>query len=167
MLFKGKDKFIEQVKLTDGAKLIFEKNNVVLVRVTTFNSCNRLFKKEGIKWCIAEEECHWKEYVEKPYLRRQYFIVDFNKIHDLNSIERNEALIGFTLINFDKVIAAHAKDDGNVIYHFNEILKEKDIYDEVYHEINLYNRRFNAVMTAIIVIAAIAYALCFVIVLKH
>ena len=164
MLYKGKDKFVEQVKLTDGAKLIFEKNNVVLVRVTTFNACNRLFKKEGIKWCIAEDECHWKEYVEKEPLRRQYFIVDFNKIHDVNTIEQNEALIGFTL-NFGIVTAAHAKDDENVIYHFNEILKEKDIYDEVYHEINLYNRRLNAVMTAITVIAAIV--LCLVIVLNH
>lgn len=164
MLYKGKDKFVEQVKLTDGAKLIFEKNNVVLVRVTTFNACNRLFKKESIKWCIAEDEYHWKEYVEKEPLRRQYFIVDFNKIHDVNTIERNEALIGFTL-NFDKVIAAHAKDDGNVVYHFNETLKEKGIYDEVYHEIDLYNRRFKAVMTAITVIAAMT--LCLVTVLKH
>jgi hypothetical protein len=164
MLYKGKDKFIEQVKLTDGAKLIFEKNNVVLVRVTTFNACNRLFKKDSIKWCIAEDECHWKEYVEKEPLRRQYFIVDFNKIHDVNTIERNEALIGFTL-GFDKVIAAHAKDDGNVVYHFNEILKEKGIYDEVYHEMNLYNRRLVAAMTAITVIAAIA--LCLVIALNH
>ena len=164
MLYKGKDKFIEQVKLTDGAKLIFEKNNIVLVRVTTFNACRRLFKKEGIKWCIAEDECHWKEYVEKEPLRRQYFIGDCNKIHDLNNTERNEALIGFTL-NFGKVIAAHAKDDGNVVYHFNEALKEKGIYDEVYHEINLYDRRFNAAMTAITVIAAIA--LCLVIVLNH
>ena len=164
MLYKGKDKFIEQVKLTNGAKLIFEKNNVVLVRVTTFNACKRLFKKEGIKWCIAEDECYWNEYVTKEALRRQYFIVDFNKIHDLNSIERNEAIIGFTL-NFDKAIAAHAKDDGNVIYHFNEILKEKGIYDEVYHEINLYNRRLTAAMTAITVIAAIG--LCLFIVLKH
>ena len=73
-------------------------------------------------------------------------------------------MIGFTL-NFDKVIAAHAKDDGNVVYHFNETLKEKGIYDEVYHEINLYNRRLNAVMAAITVIAAMA--LCLVIVLKH
>lgn len=164
MLYKGKDKFIEQVKLTDGAKLIFEKNNVVLVRVTTFNACKRLFKKEGIKWCIAKDECYWNEYVTKEELRRQYFIVDFNKIHDLNSIERNEAIIGFTL-NFDKAIAAHAKDDGNVIYHFNEILKEKGIYDEVYYEINLYNRRLTAAMTAITVIAAIS--LCLIIVLKH
>ena len=164
MLYKGKDKFIEQVKLTDGAKLIFEKNNVVLVRVTTFNACNRLFKKDSIRWCIAEDECHWKEYVEKEPLRRQYFIVDFNKIHDVNTIERNEALIGFTL-GFDKVIAAHAKDDGNVVYHFNEILKEKGIYDEVYHEINLYNRRLIAVFTAITVIAAIA--LCLVVAFKH
>jgi len=164
MLFKGKDKFIEQVKLTDGARLIFEKNGVALIRVTTFNACNRLFKKDSIRWCIAEDECHWKEYVEKEPLRRQYFIVDFNKIHDVNSIERNEALIGFTL-GFDKVIAAHAKDDGNVVYHFNEILKEKGIYDEAYHEINLYDRRANAVFIAITVIAAIA--LCLVVAFKH
>ena len=68
-------------------------------------------------------------------------------------------------MGFDKVIAAHAKDDGNVVYHFNETLKEKGIYDEVYHEINLYNRRLNAAMTAVTVIAAIA--LCLVIVLNH
>ena len=164
MLYKGKDKFIEQVKLTDGAKLIFEKNNVVLVRVTTFNACRRLFNKKGIDWCIAKDEYHWEEYVEKGSLRRQYFIVDFNKIHDVNTIERNEALIGFT-IGFDKVTAAHAKDDANVIYHFNEILKDKGIYDEVYHEINLYNRRLTAVFTAITVIAAIA--LCLVVAFKH
>ena len=53
MLYKGKDKFIEQVKLTDGAKLIFEKNNVVLVRVTTFNACNKLFKKDSISSLIS------------------------------------------------------------------------------------------------------------------
>ena len=157
-LYEGKDSFIKQVKSTKGAKIIFEKDNIVLIKVKKFKACNKLFNIPSINWCIARDKQFWYKYAV-GWFKRQYFIVDFNKTHSPIERERNESVIGFTTSE-NAIVAAHAKDDANLRTTFYYILTDKGINEEVYAEINNFKGIFANILSWILVICFIALVFC-------
>ena len=147
MVYKGHDKFMEQVKSLKNTTVIYDNNNIVVLEVKSFDDCNKLFDKEGIHWCIAQSEGHWNDYV--GCLSHQYFIVDFNKLKkgQTSDDDNNNSLIGFTFTK-GELSAAHARNDKSLrgsVYdkhgnyegiEFEKILKEKGIYNVVYSKAN-------------------------------
>lgn len=139
-MFK-KEEFLKSVKdYCPNTKVLYDRNNIVLVQVESFADCHFLFDKKTIDWCIARSNSHWCDYVAKPF-HKQYFIVDFNHINDENhGTEYNRSLIGFTTKRGD-LYAAHARNDANLLsesdkkynglHPFEKILKDKGLYDFV------------------------------------
>jgi hypothetical protein len=141
MIFEGREHFLKAIaNYCPQTKVVYDKNNIVIIKVSSFEDCNRIFCHDTIKWCIAQNKAHWNSYVEKIG-HKQYFIIDFNKMHEMRgSTDYNLSLIGFTLKG-DKLYAAHARNDNNLLngfikdrtgYHpFENILKDKGLYDFV------------------------------------
>ena len=109
MIFHGHDYFISRVGKLHDTKVVYDLNNIVVLKVGTFDDCSRLFDKDSIHWCIAQSRRHWNEYVGSMFTR-QYFIIDFNNINNPNSTEYNHSLIGYT-VEKGKIMAAHARND--------------------------------------------------------
>ena len=140
MLKKGREHFLNSVaKFCPDTKVLYDKNNIVVIKVSSFDDCNRMFHIDSIDWCIARSKSHWNDYVGKPN-QSQYFIIDFNDINSKDRTKYNQSLIGFTLVD-ESLMAAHARNDRNLLdssekvysgYHpFEQILMEKGIYNFV------------------------------------
>jgi hypothetical protein len=141
MIFEGKEHFLKAI--ADSCKdtaVIYDKNNIVIIKVSSFSDCNRIFCHKTIKWCIANQEYHWNDYVGKAG-HEQFFIIDFNKINETpGTKDYNLSLIGFTLKD-GKLYAAHARNDDGLLdglkkdktgYHpFEMVLKNKGLYNFV------------------------------------
>ena len=130
--------------------IIFEKNNVLLIRVKNYDACNWLFARPSINWCIATNEIHWREYVCKPF-RKQYFIVDYNNIFSNNSYDADVALIGFTT-DGTEILAAHTKNDSSIKGQFENILSKKGILEDTKSEIEKYAVLFGLLIFLSIVV---------------
>lgn len=167
MVYKGHDKFMEQVKSLKNTTVIYDNNNIVVLEVKSFDDCNMLFDKKGISWCIAQSKDHWNDYVGR--LSRQYFIVDFNKLKITPSSDddNNNSLIGFTFTK-GELSAAHARNDKSLrgsVYdkhgnyegiEFEKILKEKGIYNVVYNKANTGANELAFTIFAIIIAVVLA-----------
>ena len=141
MIFEGKEHFLKAIaNHCHKTKVIYDKNNIVIIKVNSFSDCNFIFCHSTINWCIANHECHWNDYVNKKG-HKQFFIIDFNKVNGIpGTKDYNLSLIGFT-IKDDKIYAAHARNDDGLLdrfkkditgYHpFEEVLKDKGLYDFV------------------------------------
>jgi len=110
----GESGFNKLVGKLRGAKILYQNNGVYVLKVTDFEACNKLFARESIDWCIANNEYHWDDYVKNPG-NKQYFIVDFNLMNSDSSYEANQAFIGFTLTKDGKLYAAHGRNDKNLL----------------------------------------------------
>jgi hypothetical protein len=137
MLFKGRENFLHELSVwCPDTEVLYCRNNIVIIKVNTFQDCNRLFYKDSIDWCIARSKGHWDDYVGAPG-QEQYFIIDFNHIDSEDRHLYNNSLIGFTLKD-GNLYAAHARNDRNLLdahekkntglHPFEEILKNKGIY---------------------------------------
>ena len=143
----NKDEFLQFVKCLKNTKVLYDKNNIVILRVKTYNDCKALFGNDKtINWCIANSRCHWDEYIGNHSFTKQYFIIDFNHVNDKPMIEgygNREyiySMIGFTTRFFVwNLTAAHARNDKNLLEEtyggnndkillFKRILKEKGIH---------------------------------------
>lgn len=142
MIFEGKEHFLKAI--ADSCKdtaVIYDKKNIVIIKVSSFSDCNRIFCHKTINWCIANNERHWNDYVGKAG-HEQFFIIDFNKINETpGTKDYNLSLIGFTLKD-GKLYAAHARNDNGLLdwlkkdetggYHpFEMVLKNKGLYNFV------------------------------------
>ena len=141
MIFEGKEHFLKEIaNYCHNTNVIYDKNNIVIIKVNSFSDCNYIFCHKTINWCIANSECHWNSYVNKKG-HEQFFIIDFNKVNGIpGTKDYNLSLIGFTTKN-GKIYAAHARNDDGLLdglkkdrtgYHpFEEVLKNKGLYDFV------------------------------------
>ncbi len=140
MIFDGRDKFLKAISNNcPDTKVIYDNNNIVVINVNSFKDCHNIFYHNTINWCIAESELHWVNYVGNESCK-QFFIIDFNKLHSSQRDDYNLSLIGFTLKNGD-LYAAHGRDDRNLLnakikdrtgfYPFENVLKSKGLYDFV------------------------------------
>ena len=134
--YKNREEFLALVKTLKNTEVVYDKKNIVIVMVKTFSDCSTLFCSDTVNWCIANKKEYWDDYVNKPS-RKQYFIIDFNdfkqtfSIISINDERNNFSMIGFTTED-NKIVAAHARNDDNLIGHYNNrfknTLKEKGIY---------------------------------------
>lgn len=139
MVLKSKENFLKHVNKLSDTKILYNKDNIVIIEVKSFNDCNSMFCIDSVNWCIAHRKNHWDGYVGKPN-QHQYFIIDFNDINSINKTKYNLSLIGFTL-NDGELMAAHARNDKSLLdniskynsghHPFEQILMEKGIYDFV------------------------------------
>ncbi len=138
-MYYTEQEFVNLIAQLGGAKIIYSKDGIYLIKVDDFYTCHKLFYKQTIHWCIAREQYHWDEYVKIPG-NRQYFIVDFNHVEDAEqTTEGDRAFIGFTYDKNNKLYAAHSRSDRNLNNHhyydddyeldFNIILKKKHLYN--------------------------------------
>jgi hypothetical protein len=158
--YKNREEFLALVKTLKNTEVVYDKKNIVIVMVKTFSDCNTLFCSDTVNWCIANKKEYWDDYVNKPS-RKQYFIIDFNdfkQIFSFTSIddERNNfSMIGFTTEG-NEIVAAHARNDDNLINHYNNrfenILKEKGIYNFVSNACNEFNFIMDVVITLVVVL---------------
>ena len=49
----GESGFNKLVGKLRGAKIIYQNSGVYVLKVTDFEACNKLFARESIDWCIA------------------------------------------------------------------------------------------------------------------
>ena len=139
----NKDNFLQFVKCLQNTKVLYDKNNIVIIRVKTYNDCKALFgNDETINWCIANSKFHWDEYIGDHPFAKQYFIIDFDHVNDSPMIkgygnrEYVYSMIGFTTkLLACNLVAAHARNDmclldtysGKELI-FERVIKEKGIY---------------------------------------
>lgn len=138
-MYKEKE-FQRLIEKLSGINLLYKKDGVYIIKVSSFKSCKKLFNDDSIDWCIAKGENHWNNYVS--YLgNNQYFIVDFNDIKSKNSVAYNNSLVGFTITKHGELYAAHARNDKNLLRTegysktiFAKLLLDKNLYDFVINE---------------------------------
>ena len=160
--YKNREEFLSLVKTLQNTEVVYDKRSIVIIRVKTFNDCNTLFCSNTVNWCIANKKGYWDDYVNKPF-RKQYFIIDFNnfkQIFSFTSIDdkrNNFSMIGFTTQG-NKIVAAHARNDNNLISHYNDrfenILKEKGIYNFVSNGCSEFNFKMAVVIALVVLIFA-------------
>ena len=130
-MYYTEQEFVNLIAQLGGAKIIYSKDGIYLIKVDDFYTCHKLFYKPTIHWCIAREQIHWDDYVKIPG-NRQYFIVDFNHVEDAEqTTEGDRAFIGFTYDKNNKLYAAHSRSyyDDDYELDFNIILKKKHLYN--------------------------------------
>lgn len=94
---------------TPDCKIVFDKDNVMVLNIPSFNSSRALCGKGRTAWCLTREERYFKQYVLDPRDAKQYFLFDFNKRED------NElAHIGFTVRRNDGIVNAHSTSNNNM-----------------------------------------------------
>lgn len=112
----NKDAFMDYIKNVEGidCKVVFEKDNVVLLQVADYETIKRLAKTTN--WCISKNKSYWNSYVEGRHAATQYIIFDFNKNED-----DNLSIVGFTVIRNKGITNAHdfvnndLTKNGNVV----------------------------------------------------
>ena len=109
---------------TPNCKVVFDKNNVVVLEIPDFESSEKLCGGGRTGWCITRGNNFFENYVEDGTRRKQFFIFNFNKP------ETDEtAHVGFTVEMGRGVVNAHStknknmmKDaDEKLIYHGKEM----------------------------------------------
>lgn len=161
--FKNRKEFLALVKTLQNTEVVYDKRNIVIVRVKTFSDCNTLFCSNTVNWCIANDIDHWDDYVNKQF-RKQYFIIDFNDFAQsfMGYEERsnNFSMIGFTTKK-NEIIAAHARNDENLLneHKFESILKEKRIYNFVAYGCEEFHFRMAVVIALVVLIFATPFIL--------
>lgn len=80
-----KEKLIKSILSDKNIKLLYNKDNIIIIEVFTHNDIKKYGSKE---WCIKKEDSY-KEYVGK---NSQYLVFNFNYHHDYC-----EHLLGFTI----------------------------------------------------------------------
>jgi len=130
--FTTKKLFLHEIKHNcHNTTVIYEKGNILLIKVCSFYDCHHLFDYKDINWCVAHNSYHWNEYVGSPDCK-QFFIIDFDNINNKsNTKEYNLSLIGFTYKK-DELYAAHARNDAPLKKAFKDIIKEKGLYELFY-----------------------------------
>ena len=160
--YKNREEFLSIVKTLQNTEVVYDKRNIVIIRVKTFSDCNTLFCSNTVNWCIANKKEYWDDYVNKPF-RKQYFIIDFNnfkQIFSFTSIDdkrNNFSMIGFTT-KCNEIVAAHARNDNNLINNhsnsFENILKEKGIYNFVSNGCGEFDFKMAVVIALVVLIFA-------------
>ena len=111
----NKASFMDYIENVDGVdcKIIFEKENIVLVQVFDYETIKQLAKTTN--WCISKNKSYWNNYIENYKDKaNQYLIFDFSKKED-----DNLSIVGFTTIYNKGITHSHdfvnnsLMDDGD------------------------------------------------------
>ena len=104
--------FVDNVENINYEK-IFEKDDVVLVKVKDFETVKHLAKTTN--WCISKNKSYWNNYVENVRNAEQYILFDFSQKEDALT-----SIVGFTsrynkgITNAHDFINNNMMDNGGV-----------------------------------------------------
>lgn len=106
-----KDDLIRYIQCNaKDCNVIFNRNNVIVVEVNSFESSKKLGGNSRTSWCITRESKFFKQYVIDVADTKQYFLFDFNK-----SDSDELAYIGFTVTGNKGITYAHSKNNHNMV----------------------------------------------------
>lgn len=93
--------YIENKCKENNAKIIFNKDNKIIVHIDNYNQSKNLGSNS---WCISRNESYFNSYTSDG--KNQYFIFDLSK-----PSRDNMSLIGITLNKDRELHTSHSKDD--------------------------------------------------------
>jgi len=107
----NKDEAMEFIKKNaKDCSIIFDNNNVLVLKVPSFKSSHKLCGGGRTGWCLTRENQYFNSYVTSYDNRTQYFLFNFNKP------ETDElAHIGFTVEDGVGITNAHSTKNMNMI----------------------------------------------------
>lgn len=111
-----KENVISLVKKLNDSKIVYDKNNIVIVEVGSFDDIKKL--ASDTSWCILGETM-WKSYTKN---RHQFILYNYN-IDEFDP----KFKIGFTLTKKGDLYAAHDILDKNSKSELNDILSKNKI----------------------------------------
>lgn len=94
---------------TPDCKVVFDKDNVMVLNIPSFKSSRALCGKGRTSWCLTREERYFNQYVLEPRDAKQYFLFDFNKRED-----HELAHVGFTVRRGEGIVNAHSTSNNNM-----------------------------------------------------
>lgn len=119
---------IKQILKTVDSKIVYEKDNIVIVEVLTWDDIKIL--GSDTSWCIVNSKSMWDTYTKNRY---QYIIYNY----DLDEYDPNFK-IGFTLNSDGSVHAAHNILDDYSINYLNKLTIENNIkYTDILPKLNI------------------------------
>lgn len=125
---------------TPDCKVVYNKDNIVILQIKSFDSSHKLCGNGRTGWCITRENSYFKQYVLDKTGNRQYFFFDFSKK------ETDElAHIGFTVNNNNGIVNAHSTRNSSMLgeginyngkrMNVHQVLKENGVRPSVYLEL--------------------------------
>lgn len=91
-------------------KVVFDKDNVVVLNVPSFQSSKNLCGNGRTGWCLTREERYFNQYVKDSQDAKQFFLFDFKKRED-----DELAHIGFTVRKNSGIVNAHSTKNNNML----------------------------------------------------
>lgn len=117
-------------------EVVYDNNNVVILRIPSFESSTKLCGSGRTAWCLTRDKSLFHRYTAENDHAQQFFLFDFNKRenHDL-------AHVGFSVNPKRGINYAHSTRNNNLMnrvpvdgreWNINEVLKSHNISKEVY-----------------------------------
>lgn len=117
-------------------EVVYDKDNVVIIRVPSFESSSKLCGSGRTAWCLTRDKSYFQRYTAENDHAQQFFLFDFNKRenHDL-------AHVGFSVNPKRGINYAHSTRNNNLMgtvsvdgrnWNINDVLQHHNISKEVY-----------------------------------
>ena len=111
-------------------KVVFNKDNIVILEIPSFNDSRKLCGGGRTGWCITREESYFRQYVTSRPGHKQYFFFNFDKP------ETDEfAHIGFTVEDNKGIVNAHSTKNRALL---DEGIKYHGQYMNIYNVFNAF-----------------------------
>ena len=95
---------------TPDCKVVYDKENIVVLDVPSFASSKKLCGNGRTGWCLTREERYFNQYAKDASTTHQYFVFNFNHPED-----HELAHIGFTVRKGSGICYAHSTTNINMI----------------------------------------------------
>lgn len=106
----NRESFLDYIHNAENinCEVMFDENNIVLVKVNTFDTVKLLAKTTN--WCISKNKKYWNDYIEYRNDSNQFVIFDFNKPED-----HELSIVGFTTSKGNGITNAHSFSNANLM----------------------------------------------------
>lgn len=95
---------------TPDCTIVYDKDNVVILQIPSFESSRKLCGNGRTGWCLTREEHYFNRYVKEPGDAKQFFLFDFSKRED-----DELAHVGFTVRSKNGIVNAHSTRNNNLL----------------------------------------------------
>lgn len=122
----NKEELVDYVKTLTDCSIIYNKENVVIVEIGSFQSCANICGGGKTSWCITRELIYWKQYISyKSSVCKQYAMFNFS-LDECDDL----AIIGYTIDSKCGMYIAQSTKNASILndyYRNNEALNFTDI----------------------------------------
>ena len=109
---------------TPDCKVVYDKENIVVLDVPSFASSKKLCGNGRTGWCLTREERYFNQYAKDASTTHQYFVFNFNHPED-----HELAHIGFTVRKGSGICYAHSTTNINMMDGVSVKGKKVNIHD--------------------------------------